>query len=1340
MSLTPAQKACVTFAERDPSSGQPFNLVIEAGAGAGKTTVLAQRVLWKLTEAQTAERAEPHELTIVTFTRAAEEEIRERIVDKVGARQPRLAASVAVSTIDSLLQSLMELHFPAFWMHNFSPAKSPRGTTEDRGDTREQTRLLRSPPALQIIDEVEARAALEGYLSELLDSLFLGAPAHEVAAIVDFVLAGGLDRSWRYRRDGHNTGTGPRDELIRFLTSEACLLLHSPPLEFVQRVIHPGAGILFHRLMLLGRQALLERLRFGRITHTDRLVFLHNLACAPQEAKTGSPFENFQLHIASSCTELIVDEYQDTSPVQHDILVTFAKQQNARMIVVGDPKQSLYRFRSARVEVFQQLTTQPEWRHIALSDNFRSHPDLLMELNRLARLALEFDDQHIPQHFWQTPHGRAAGRARVAPRDLSPGRIEGVSVTSDMPHPAQAKAAPPRVQILTHSLNTDRLSQDHQRRLEDCSVSYTDLSEDLLCEAVSNLLDAGIPPDSMAILCETRADCQRAAQALRAAGLPVAGDADRLQPAGATPRHSARAARALANLLATWNHGDRAGASLIQAPTVLDVFDLLTSPLVGLELDAAATLAHKLAKQWQSTGHDTHADGPRPEHSNPASPETSDLLTLCPALGTEERARHLLDLASSYPLGAWIVVMQALVSGAPGKPKTMPQPLLHELFIDEVFRWALLFSLNYDRGAPLGTALNEAFSRLPPGLQPSRSPGAGRKKAQTPLSRWMPQDMVTGTFDHQIYQDAPAHTEGGSISVRTVHSAKGLEWRAVIFVPRNTAQHRAASFRCLSLGDRNVIQWFNKEGQLEFLKRTPVSARADAPQSASQTKHATHDLRLLPDPGDRSKASSSQETDDSLLELDHQERAETGFERARVFYTAVTRAREHLVLFTGWGTSRTKKSLRDDLANLIVGESDAQALARNCKGLIKWTLASYLDSTFQLRSVRPKPGARRGSQPVEPWTQSEEATPILAEDLGVSPVEPTRVRYVDRCAPSLLGRIERVRALKQAKPGASGEALDDHDRKLRATLTTGPFSRGSLGYTASGPQPDPVPWTELWAQHAAAPAEAPLETRLETRVQGDLVGPGDEHRRRPGGRLARVQEGILVHAAEELSLESGVPQAATSPAQSERWPDLDTAAQGVPSPHGWGISVLRQLESGSATVLREYEIWLAPSALHDTEAFALQPPRRLVVDALFLCRLSHVLALIPDLPIFEACAKDTDTTQGQELRPTQAGTWAHQDPVVALVVDYKTGRPSAEHLVQVEGYMRAACELAAGHGLWVPQPDQASEGSGHSGNSTDRAVPTLFAGCLAYLSNASGLEPGKVLLPIEHKHVPCRKL
>ena len=78
-----------------------------------------------------------------------------------------------------------------------------------------------------------------------------------------------------------------------------------------------------------------------------------------------------------------LDEYQDTSQIQKNILDQLS--QNSRVFIVGDPQQSIYHFRGADVSVFQQKEQEvktkvpSQIKHLKI--NYRSCPELIAFFN-----------------------------------------------------------------------------------------------------------------------------------------------------------------------------------------------------------------------------------------------------------------------------------------------------------------------------------------------------------------------------------------------------------------------------------------------------------------------------------------------------------------------------------------------------------------------------------------------------------------------------------------------------------------------------------------------------------------------------------------------------------------------------------------------------------------------------------------------------------------------------------------------------------------------------------------------------------------------------------------------
>ncbi len=84
---------------------------------------------------------------------------------------------------------------------------------------------------------------------------------------------------------------------------------------------------------------------------------------------------------------LMVDEFQDTNEVQWEIVSRLAPPPSGKLFLVGDAKQSIYRFRQAQVSIFRrtarQLAEAAEQPSPALRLSFRAHEMLVAALNHL---------------------------------------------------------------------------------------------------------------------------------------------------------------------------------------------------------------------------------------------------------------------------------------------------------------------------------------------------------------------------------------------------------------------------------------------------------------------------------------------------------------------------------------------------------------------------------------------------------------------------------------------------------------------------------------------------------------------------------------------------------------------------------------------------------------------------------------------------------------------------------------------------------------------------------------------------------------------------------------------
>jgi len=88
------------------------------------------------------------------------------------------------------------------------------------------------------------------------------------------------------------------------------------------------------------------------------------------------------------CKTLLVDEFQDTDPVQLEIVLLLTTRHGdsgpepGRLFIVGDPKQSIYRFRGADIETYLDLAREEKLlamgvERLTINRNFRSVPSIL---------------------------------------------------------------------------------------------------------------------------------------------------------------------------------------------------------------------------------------------------------------------------------------------------------------------------------------------------------------------------------------------------------------------------------------------------------------------------------------------------------------------------------------------------------------------------------------------------------------------------------------------------------------------------------------------------------------------------------------------------------------------------------------------------------------------------------------------------------------------------------------------------------------------------------------------------------------------------------------------------
>lgn len=174
------------------------------------------------------------------------------------------------------------------------------------------------------------------------------------------------------------------DKISAYFSSESDLWESLDSDEFI--VTHEAVNSLFDRLAREFHQRVsLIKKQSGQISINDlETLALKLITEFPQQV------QNF----SSQYDYFMVDEYQDTSPLQVKILNALIGSQS--QFTVGDPQQSIYLFRGARSEVFTEKENQSRQKNhelIQLDTNYRSDHKLMHLLNDTTQI---FSEQFLP--------------------------------------------------------------------------------------------------------------------------------------------------------------------------------------------------------------------------------------------------------------------------------------------------------------------------------------------------------------------------------------------------------------------------------------------------------------------------------------------------------------------------------------------------------------------------------------------------------------------------------------------------------------------------------------------------------------------------------------------------------------------------------------------------------------------------------------------------------------------------------------------------------------------------------------------------------------------------------
>jgi ATP-dependent exoDNAse (exonuclease V) beta subunit len=446
-------------------------LFVEAGAGTGKTTALVGRIV----ELVASGRAVLSGIAAITFTEAAASELRDRLREALETlaatgdipRSTRAADAVAeldaaaISTLHGFAQRILADHpfeaglpptFEVFDEIRSAVAFDERWRTfvdELLADEELQPVVRRALVTGVRLDQLRRIAA---ELNRNWDLLVDHPPTALVPPPIDpsMVLAA-LDEAVSHRlecRDDDDKLAVHLDALVevgqRVRTADGELELldllvrherwtcrngrkenwdgaESPVRdaleraqrardELVSRVQRAALGRLLVALAGLTLDGAEARRAEGGLEFHDLLVQARALL-------RDHPPVTAQLH--ETYTHLLIDEFQDTDPIQLELAVRIATGRAGegdwnewpvpagRLFFVGDPKQSIYRFRRADVEVFLDARHRYGDEPVQLTRNHRSVPDIVDWVNQsFAPLIGDGATSSQPAYLALDPHRR----------------------------------------------------------------------------------------------------------------------------------------------------------------------------------------------------------------------------------------------------------------------------------------------------------------------------------------------------------------------------------------------------------------------------------------------------------------------------------------------------------------------------------------------------------------------------------------------------------------------------------------------------------------------------------------------------------------------------------------------------------------------------------------------------------------------------------------------------------------------------------------------------------------------------------------------------------------------
>ena len=422
------------------------NMLVSAAAGSGKTAVLTERIIRLLLEGYSLE-----DFLIITFTKASAKDMKEKIrramaLNPTLRREEKKLSTAQISTIDSFCHTIVRDHFfyldidPAFRIGNeneiailqddemtemfeelyeaanpgfmdleavFGSDKSDLGLRETilRLDAYLSNQIDRDEAIRDILDGYQDQAywtkRVEEYINrrhEIMADIIEEAKERcfneKTCALIDddwnVILRNGKDFP-RYPVLSKQEKTDPNavdaNEELKRIRANYTKIAKDLAKELadqgdISEMMARYTAQLPRMQELLWLTNNFHERFFAKRKELNLLSFADVEALALQAVRNPDIAKIYRDRFRF----IFIDEYQDTNPIQEGLIQAIRRSDNVFM--VGDIKQSIYRFRQADPTIFlgkfhEYAVTSDQAVRIDLNRNFRSAPPIISGVNRI---------------------------------------------------------------------------------------------------------------------------------------------------------------------------------------------------------------------------------------------------------------------------------------------------------------------------------------------------------------------------------------------------------------------------------------------------------------------------------------------------------------------------------------------------------------------------------------------------------------------------------------------------------------------------------------------------------------------------------------------------------------------------------------------------------------------------------------------------------------------------------------------------------------------------------------------------------------------------------------------